>query len=482
MDTMRNIGLGFLLLASLASSFAQVTRLTANTSDDVDPKLLRDRQGRVWCFWLSSQDTTPSVRRVFYSRLTNGAWSSPARVPGTDNFWRFSFDVDVDTNNIIWLARPVGNTVTIFKKEPNDIFNLRAVHFDSMIFSHNYLTVSLAAIDSNRIWIDYSQELFYYGARWLFMYDGKSFVSKLMSTAFTEYRTTPAKAFKSARSQVNFLRFGTADSHGSIESPYLEVLSVTSADFFHVSAANYSSQEGQAGLAQDTLLYFFAWANQANRLVPQADIVNINTGTRLKGFVGLDLIPEAVSNDGPILAMAWIQDNIIYLKGISGTTFLRSEPFLSHGLINDTSRSSISILADTNRYVWIAWQGMLDAHKEIFVARTQISSELDTSIIVSVAQIKGGAASQRAAFNLSQNYPNPFNPSTTIRFNLPVSSVVSLKIFDALGRQLSVLVSEALPAGEHIRQWNAERQSSGVYFYRLQAGNFVEIKKLVLLR
>ncbi|MCX6122267.1 MAG: T9SS type A sorting domain-containing protein [Ignavibacteriales bacterium] len=85
-------------------------------------------------------------------------------------------------------------------------------------------------------------------------------------------------------------------------------------------------------------------------------------------------------------------------------------------------------------------------------------------------------------FNLSQNYPNPFNPTTTISFSLPSKSYVSLKVFDALGREVSVLVSDEMAAGTYSKQWNANNLPSGVYFYRLQAGTFSETKKLILLR
>jgi hypothetical protein len=85
-------------------------------------------------------------------------------------------------------------------------------------------------------------------------------------------------------------------------------------------------------------------------------------------------------------------------------------------------------------------------------------------------------------FNLSQNYPNPFNPSTTISFSLPSTSYVSLKVFDALGREVSTLVSQELTAGNHSQQWNPGSLPSGMYFYRLQAGNYSETRKLVLLK
>jgi len=85
-------------------------------------------------------------------------------------------------------------------------------------------------------------------------------------------------------------------------------------------------------------------------------------------------------------------------------------------------------------------------------------------------------------FHLADNYPNPFNPATTIVFSIPSRSFVRLKIYDVLGRDVATLLSGELAAGEYSRQWNAAGFSSGVYFYRLEAGGFISVKKLVLLR
>ncbi len=87
-----------------------------------------------------------------------------------------------------------------------------------------------------------------------------------------------------------------------------------------------------------------------------------------------------------------------------------------------------------------------------------------------------------STFALGQNYPNPFNPETSFEFRVPSSEFVSLKIFDLLGREVSVLVSEKKSAGEYRVTWDASGFSSGVYLYRLQAGGFVETKRMLLLR
>jgi L-ascorbate metabolism protein UlaG (beta-lactamase superfamily) len=85
-------------------------------------------------------------------------------------------------------------------------------------------------------------------------------------------------------------------------------------------------------------------------------------------------------------------------------------------------------------------------------------------------------------FSLEQNYPNPFNTSTNISFTLQSKSFVLLKIYDLLGQEVATLVSEYLSAGNHSKQWNALNIPSGVYFYLLETGSFIEMKKLVLLR
>jgi pimeloyl-ACP methyl ester carboxylesterase len=85
-------------------------------------------------------------------------------------------------------------------------------------------------------------------------------------------------------------------------------------------------------------------------------------------------------------------------------------------------------------------------------------------------------------FCLLQNYPNPFNPSTNISFHIPSRTYVSVKIFDLLGREVANLVSGKMEAGDHYVIWDASTMSSGTYFYRLQSGNFVDTKKLILIK
>ncbi len=90
-------------------------------------------------------------------------------------------------------------------------------------------------------------------------------------------------------------------------------------------------------------------------------------------------------------------------------------------------------------------------------------------------------------FILSQNYPNPFNPSTTIEFALPIKSIASLKIFNTLGKEVAVLLNKELSVGSYTVTWDGKDKKgndvpSGAYYYRIEAGEFVESKKMLLVR
>jgi photosystem II stability/assembly factor-like uncharacterized protein len=85
-------------------------------------------------------------------------------------------------------------------------------------------------------------------------------------------------------------------------------------------------------------------------------------------------------------------------------------------------------------------------------------------------------------FSLSQNYPNPFNPTTTIRFTISDVRYTTLKFYDVLGKEVATLVNEEKPPGEYVVEFDAANLPSGVYFYRIKAGSFINTKKMVILR
>jgi hypothetical protein len=109
------------------------------------------------------------------------------------------------------------------------------------------------------------------------------------------------------------------------------------------------------------------------------------------------------------------------------------------------------------------------------------SSQSFQSECYDITEINGGEKYPKE-YTLGQNYPNPFNPSTTIRYQIPDRSFVTLKIYDLLGREVAALVNEEKPAGTYELTWNAEGLPSGVYFYQLRTGSFTGTGKMVFLK
>ncbi len=104
---------------------------------------------------------------------------------------------------------------------------------------------------------------------------------------------------------------------------------------------------------------------------------------------------------------------------------------------------------------------------------------LETASVVGIKQL---AEYKITNLKLNQNYPNPFNPTTTIAFSLPQTGFVILKIYNLIGEEVATLLSASLLSGSHSVEWDASGLASGVYFYRLSAGQFQQTKKLLLLK
>jgi hypothetical protein len=109
-----------------------------------------------------------------------------------------------------------------------------------------------------------------------------------------------------------------------------------------------------------------------------------------------------------------------------------------------------------------------------FLVREKTGATSTKSIVVTY--------SPPATFALDQNYPNPFNPSTTIRYDLPRTAIVSLRVYDVLGREVAVLVNEVKEAGRYNAKFDARNMASGFYVYRLQAGNFNQTRKMLVVK
>jgi len=113
-----------------------------------------------------------------------------------------------------------------------------------------------------------------------------------------------------------------------------------------------------------------------------------------------------------------------------------------------------------------------------FTSVSGLATRIDTVLV----GIYNGEFALPTEFTLKQNYPNPFNPTTTIKYQIPELSIVTIKVFDVLGREVETIVNDEQDAGYYEIKFNASSFASGIYFYRIQAGNFIETKKMVLMK
>ncbi len=96
--------------------------------------------------------------------------------------------------------------------------------------------------------------------------------------------------------------------------------------------------------------------------------------------------------------------------------------------------------------------------------------------------IESGKTQIPTTYAINQNYPNPFNPTTTIIYSLPKIIKVNLKVYNLLGQEVAILVNEEMSIGTHSVTWNAQNVPSGIYFYKITAGEFSKIKKMILIK
>ena len=117
-----------------------------------------------------------------------------------------------------------------------------------------------------------------------------------------------------------------------------------------------------------------------------------------------------------------------------------------------------------------------------YMMDSNVANSFPTGTAVRSKIVSVESTSFIADYVLEQNYPNPFNPSTTIKFGIPVKNNVVVKIYNSLGVEIATLVNEVREAGSYEIQFNANNFSSGIYYYKITSGNFVETKKMILLK
>jgi hypothetical protein len=185
----------------------------------------------------------------------------------------------------------------------------------------------------------------------------------------------------------------------------------------------------------------------------------------------------------------WVQTNIAL------STFSTVYSMVSYGGrlyaslygLNDTSRGVLN--TSNNGANWLFMNqgfGTIPSIRRLLVNNEYILAGAYTGGVYRMPlSVLTGTVNENESvkdFSLKQNYPNPFNPETKISFSINKNEFTSLKVYDSMGRTVSVLVNEELKAGNYSFNFNGEKLSSGIYFYKLESGNFSDIKRMVLVK
>ncbi|MBX7042129.1 MAG: T9SS type A sorting domain-containing protein [Ignavibacteria bacterium] len=198
------------------------------------------------------------------------------------------------------------------------------------------------------------------------------------------------------------------------------------------------------------------------RLVSTYSATAYNTGTTYLAVIKYRFVAGSTTDDSVKL--------FIFSSGVPAT-----EPASPTVFNKDTlDMVNIGSVYITNNYA----QGTLNG-SGFKIDGIRIGNSWASSVLSSVSQI---SSELPASYSLGQNYPNPFNPSTSIIYSVKQTGNVTLRVFDALGREAGTLVDELQLPGTYKAVWNGEGLSSGMYYYRLTSGTFSETKRMMLLK
>ena len=259
---------------------------------------------------------------------------------------------------------------------------------------------------------------------------------------------------------------------------WVSLNSGTTARFRGVAAfgTNNAWAVGQDGIIKYTSDGGVTWINQNSTTID--DLHDVQFLSELIGFAGGSGSKIIFTSDG---GQTWLSRSTGIAMGINGIFFLDENQGWA---VSDVGTIYVTSNGGLN---WTTEQGNTSQNlNEVFFLSLNIGWAVgDLGAITHYNGAVTNAENQEISpisFNLFQNYPNPFNPSTEINFSVPQSTNVTLKVFNVMGSKIATLIDEQVEAGRHSIVFNAANLSSGVYYYKITTNNFVQTKKMLLLK
>ena len=338
------------------------------------------------------------------------------------------------------------------------------------------------------------------GELWVpFAIEGANFLWDVAVLGTNLFAGTDAGVFLSTNNGTSWAEVNTG-----LTVPNVNVLTVNGTDLFAgtIWGAFLSTNNGTnwttAGLT-NTLVSSFAIIDTNLFAGTDAGVfLSTNNGTSWTevntGLPENPIIYALAASGTNLFAGTWI--NGVFLSTNNGTSWTEVNTGLSNPCVSSFVISGTNLFAGTDGLVFLTTNNGA-SWTDVFAPLTGPIRALAVSDTNLFAGIQSGVwrrplsemitsvdiePTQPTEFKLNQNYPNPFNPNTTFKYSIPNESEVIIKVFDILGNEIETIVNEEKPVGNYEITWYAEELPSGIYFYQLRAGDFVETKKMVLLK
>ncbi len=177
-----------------------------------------------------------------------------------------------------------------------------------------------------------------------------------------------------------------------------------------------------------------------------------------------------------------------YYLGNGISYFVSGDPVIGVGDI-DTAPSDRRMMASTGPFTFAPGDSQfvmikmsIESLVNNLVSITALKNTLNAPFYLPTDVVEDDLTLLPKSFSLNQNYPNPFNPTTQIKFSIPIRSNVTIDIFNLLGQKVKTLINKELSAGNHVVDWDASDVSTGLYIYKMTAGNFSQSKKMIFLK
>jgi hypothetical protein len=423
-------------------------------------------------------ETRDGNREIYYKRSVDGGvnWGTDTRMTNANgDSWYPSISLSGLFVHVVWMDTRDGNTEVYYKRSTDEGVSWEAdVRLTNNASPSAYPSISVSGLEVHVVWRDYSGnfEIYYKrstdgGANW----DSNT---RLTNNSAASYEASIA-VFGQIVHVVWY-----DERHGIAEEIYYK-----------------RSTDGGVSWGEDTRLTNSAgnsWAPSVSVSYSNVHIVwyddrdasweiyykrstdggiSWESDTRLTNDIAQKSNPSISASD-QVVNVVW-EDNRdgnyeIYYKRSTDDGINWGADYRLTNAAFFSGRPSVAVSGSS---VHVVWYDGREGNDEIYYKRNPTGNV--TGIETIGLELPGD-------FKLEQNYPNPFNPSSTIRFQIPSSGFVLLVVHDVLGNEVATLISEQMEAGTYTKQVDAKNLTSGVYFYRLHTGNFVETKKFNLLK